>query len=79
MQAQLTAVYRRVPEGYIGFVEELPGANIQAATLRQARSELVAAVRLVLESNRVLARQGTDGPDWIREPLAWPHDRDPDA
>ena len=79
MQAQLTAVYRRVPEGYIGFVEELPGANIQAATLPQARSELVAAVSLVLEANRVLARQGTDGPDWTREPLAWPHDRDPDA
>ncbi|MDF2772404.1 MAG: hypothetical protein K0S86_1898, partial [Geminicoccaceae bacterium] len=27
MQLQLTAVFRKVPEGYIGFVEELPGAN----------------------------------------------------
>ena len=27
MALQLTAVFRKVPEGYIGFVEELPGAN----------------------------------------------------
>ena len=33
----LTAVYRRVPEGYIAFVEELPGANTQGATLEEAR------------------------------------------
>ncbi len=29
----LTAVYMQVPEGYIAFVEELPGANTQGATL----------------------------------------------
>jgi len=27
---ELTAVYISVPEGYIGFVEELPGANTVA-------------------------------------------------
>jgi hypothetical protein len=30
---QLTAVFRKVARGYIGFVEELPGANKQAPTL----------------------------------------------
>jgi hypothetical protein len=30
---KLTAVFERVPEGYIGFIEELPGANTQAPTL----------------------------------------------
>jgi hypothetical protein len=30
---QFTAVFRQAPEGYIGFVEELPGANTQGATL----------------------------------------------
>jgi hypothetical protein len=25
-----TAVYKKVPEGHIGFTEELPGANTQA-------------------------------------------------
>lgn len=33
MDLQLTAVFRQVPEGYIGFVEEVPGANTQGATL----------------------------------------------
>lgn len=30
---KLTAVFQKVPEGYIGFVEELPGANTQARSL----------------------------------------------
>lgn len=53
----LTAVFEKVPEGYIGFVEELPGANTQAATLEEARANLAEAVELVLEANRLLYRQ----------------------
>jgi hypothetical protein len=37
---ELTAVYRKVPEGYIGFIEELPGANTQGRTLEEARANL---------------------------------------
>jgi predicted RNase H-like HicB family nuclease len=37
MQLELTAVFRKVPEGYAAFVEELPGANTQGATLEEAR------------------------------------------
>lgn len=37
---QLTAVYSSVPEGFIGFVEELPGANTQGATLDEVRENL---------------------------------------
>ncbi|MHC5052714.1 MAG: type II toxin-antitoxin system HicB family antitoxin, partial [Planctomycetota bacterium] len=33
----LTAVFVKVPEGYVAFVEELPGANTQGATLEEAR------------------------------------------
>jgi predicted RNase H-like HicB family nuclease len=33
MDLRFTPVFREVPEGYIGFVEELPGANTQGATL----------------------------------------------
>ncbi|MCI3951578.1 MAG: hypothetical protein K0R53_1075 [Burkholderiales bacterium] len=51
----LTAVFQKVPEGYIGFVEELPGANTQGATLDEARENLAEAVSLVLEANRTLA------------------------
>ena len=52
MQNEFTAVFRKVPEGYIGFVEELPGANTQGRTLEEARSNLAEAVHLVLEANR---------------------------
>jgi predicted RNase H-like HicB family nuclease len=52
---EFTAVFRKVPEGYIGFVEELPGANTQGDTLEEARANLEEAVRLVLEANRLLA------------------------
>jgi predicted RNase H-like HicB family nuclease len=52
---EFTAVFRKVPEGYIAFVEELPGANTQAATLDEARRNLKEAVALVLEANRTLA------------------------
>jgi hypothetical protein len=37
----------KVPEGYVGFVEELPGANRQAKTLDEARHSLNEAVKLV--------------------------------
>ena len=69
MDLQFTAVFRKVPEGYIGFVEELPGANTQGATLEEARSNLQEAVALVLEANRTLAQENASGPDVIREPL----------
>lgn len=69
MHVQLTAVFRRVPEGFIGFVEELPGANTQGETLEEARTNLQEAVALVLEANRILAEEDLRGEDVIREPF----------
>jgi predicted RNase H-like HicB family nuclease len=69
MEIQLTAVFQQVPEGYIGFVEELPGANTQGATLEEARVNLLEAVQLVLESNRMLSEESLQGQAVIREPL----------
>lgn len=66
---QLTAVYRRVAEGYIAFVEELPGANTQGASLDEARANLIEAVELVLEANRSLSEESIQGQDVIREPI----------
>ena len=54
MQIQLTAVFQKVPEGYIGFVEELPGANTQGETLEETRSNLREAIAMVMEANRIL-------------------------
>ncbi len=69
MKLQFTAVYEKVPEGYIAFVEELPGANTQAPTLEEARTNLDEAVRLVLEANRALAEETLGNKAVIREPL----------
>ena len=52
---ELTAVFKKVPEGYIGWVEELPGANTQGKTLEEGRENLQEAIRLVFEANRELA------------------------
>ena len=69
MHLQFTAVFQMVPEGYIGFVEELPGTNTQGANLEETRSNLLEAVSLVMTANRVLAEEMMLGKEVIREPL----------
>lgn len=69
MNINLTAVFKKVPEGYIGYVEELPGANTQGETLEETRENLKEAIELVLEANRQLAEEALDGEEVIREPL----------
>ena len=66
---QLTAVFVEVPEGYIAFVEELPGANTQGATLDEARENLQEAVALVLEANREIAERSIQGQSVTKEPV----------
>jgi predicted RNase H-like HicB family nuclease len=58
---QLTAVYMKVPEGYIAFVEEVPGANTQGDTVEEARENLREAVNMVLEANRSWRRSRWPG------------------
>ena len=69
---EFTAVYIPVPEGYVAFVEELPGANTQGATLEEARENLREAVQLVLEANRELAERSLAGRTVSKEPFALP-------
>jgi predicted RNase H-like HicB family nuclease len=66
---RLTAVYMQVPEGYIAFVEELPGSNTQGDTLEEARENLREAVELVLDANRELAENSLAGKSVTREPF----------
>lgn len=69
MTMKLTAVFEKVPEGYIAFVEELPGANTQGTTMEEARSNLQEAVEMVLDANRLLAEESLNGRTVIREPF----------
>jgi predicted RNase H-like HicB family nuclease len=65
VQLKITKVFQKVPEGYIGFVEELPGANTQGNTLEEAKENLEEAIELVLEANRVLAEKQIQGQEVI--------------
>jgi predicted RNase H-like HicB family nuclease len=71
-QMSFTAVFMKVPEGYIGFVEELPGANTQGETLDEARANLNEAVAMVLDANRTLLEESLEGVEVIRETLILP-------
>jgi transcriptional regulator with XRE-family HTH domain len=64
-----TAVYERDGDWWIGYVEELPGANAQGETLEECRESLREAVRLVLEANRELTRREFEGREVRREPI----------
>lgn len=61
MRIKLTAVFQKVPEGYIAFVEELPGANTQGDTLEEARENLKEAIEMVSDANRQLAEESLVG------------------
>jgi predicted RNase H-like HicB family nuclease len=70
MELTLNAVFLKVPEGYVAFVEELPGANTQGATLEEARENIKEAVEMVLEANRALAAEAVKGEQVLKERLA---------
>jgi predicted RNase H-like HicB family nuclease len=69
MKNTLTAVFEKVPEGYIGYVEELPGANAQGETLEEVKENLKEAIELVLEANRQLTEEELTGKELIKEPF----------
>ncbi len=55
MEGTFTGVFEKVHGGFIGYVEELPGANTQGKTLGEARENLREAVELILLANRELS------------------------
>ena len=66
----LTAVYKKVKEGYIAYVEELPGVNTQGADLKEAKENLIDALKLVLETNKELAEKEIGNNDVIKEKIS---------
>jgi predicted RNase H-like HicB family nuclease len=67
MQNTFTAVFRQEGDGWAAYVEELPGANSQGATLDEARENLKEAVSMLLETRRELARKSLRGEEIIEE------------
>jgi predicted RNase H-like HicB family nuclease len=70
MVNQYTGVFEQVGEWWTGHVEELPGCNVQEATLEEARESLKEAIQLVVQANRELDRREAEGHKVVREPLA---------
>ena len=66
---KFTAVFEQDDTWWIGYIEELPGANTQGHTLEETRENLKEAVQLIIEANRELARRETKGKNVIREEL----------
>ncbi len=66
---KLTAIFEQVGEWWLGYVEELPGANTQGKTLDEARENLREAVQLIIEVNRELLLEQIVGHKIIRESL----------
>jgi predicted RNase H-like HicB family nuclease len=67
VETTFTGVFERIGDWYVGYAEELPGANAQGRTLDEARASLREAIELILQVNRDLARQEHSGRDVIRE------------
>jgi predicted RNase H-like HicB family nuclease len=66
---KFTAVYERDGKWWLAYVEELPGANTQGATLDEARENLKEAVALLLEANRELVEEETRDREVVKEEL----------
>ncbi len=70
MSRQFTATFERSGEWWIGYVEELPGANTQGRNLEEARENLREAIRLILEAQReLIQRHLQDAEEVIRETI----------
>ena len=69
MESTFTAIFEKVDDWYIGYVEELPGANTQGKTLEETHGNLREAIELILVSNRELAEMGLTGKEFVREEI----------
>ncbi len=61
---RMIPVFQRVGTGYVAWMDGLPGALTQGATLGEARRNLAQAARLWLETDRMIGA--------LRQSGAWP-------
>jgi len=61
MNEPLTSVIIKVPGGYIGQVEEIPGAFTQGRSVEEVRENLVEVVRLMIQTQREAAKRNRGG------------------
>lgn len=69
IKRQFTAIYQKHGKWYLGWIEEIPGVNTQGNTLKEAKENLKDALRLILETNKMLARIEGGQKRITREPI----------
>jgi len=69
MKHTFTAVFEKADDWYIGYVEELPGANTQGRTLEEAQENLEEAIELILKTNKRLIKKDLAGKRVIRRKI----------
>ncbi|MEK7648800.1 MAG: type II toxin-antitoxin system HicB family antitoxin [Patescibacteria group bacterium] len=62
------AVYQKRGRWFIGWVEEVPGVNVQEKTLKDARVSLQEALAMILEANHSYV---VESKEVIREPVLY--------
>ncbi len=70
MKRDFTAIFKKDGKWFVGWVEEVPGANTQGRTMKEARENLKEALALIIETNRTLAQKDLVGSAYKREPLS---------
>ncbi|HLC95454.1 MAG TPA: type II toxin-antitoxin system HicB family antitoxin [Patescibacteria group bacterium] len=68
-KTQFTAVFEKSGKWYLGWVEEIPGANTQGKTLKEAKENLKEALAMVIEANREHAQHLHRSQQIIRIPI----------
>jgi predicted RNase H-like HicB family nuclease len=69
LSQNFTAVFEKVEDGFVAFIEEIPGVNTQGNTLEEARLNLMEALEMVIAVRREIAEESLSGKNVIIEPI----------
>lgn len=56
-----TAIYKRVRGGYTAWIEEMPGVISEGKTKKEAERNIIDALSLMIETNRILSLKDAVG------------------
>ena len=70
MESKFTAIFEKEGDWWIGYVEELPGANSQGKSLEETRENLKKAITMVIEANREFTKRETESKEVIKEQIS---------
>jgi len=66
MKREFTTIIEKRGDWYVGYIEEIPGANTQGKTVEEVQENLKEALVLIIQANRELAKKSTQSSNAIR-------------